>query len=90
MLHTSKTIRNFLSLYPCKSTSNIERSTSVIASYPGLLTPAFVACSTNVGGGMVKLFVEFSSIISLLVQLSKLLFREVKERGRRGEEGCRG
>jgi len=62
----------------------------VIASYPGLITPVFVACSTNAGGGMVKLFVEFSSIISLLVQLSKLLFREGEERGRRGEEGCRG
>jgi len=55
-----------------------------------LLTSVFVACSTNAGGGMVKLFVEFSSIISLLVQLSKLLFGEGKERGRRGEEGCRG
>jgi len=54
MLHTSKTTRNFLSLYPCKSTSNVERSTSVIAPYPGL-TPAFVACSTNVGEGLVKL-----------------------------------
>ena len=26
-----------------------------IASYPGLLTPAFVACSTNAGEGLVKL-----------------------------------
>jgi len=26
-----------------------------LASYPGLLTPAFVACSTNVGEGLVKL-----------------------------------
>jgi len=26
-----------------------------VASYPGLLTPAFVACSTNVGEGLVKL-----------------------------------
>ena len=62
----------------------------MIASCLGLLTPAFVACSTNLGEGLVKLFVEFSSIISLLVQLSKLLFREGKERGRRGEEGCQG
>ena len=27
----------------------------IVASYPGLLTPAFVACSTNVGEGLVKL-----------------------------------
>ena len=26
-----------------------------LASYPGLLTPAFVACSTNAGEGLVKL-----------------------------------
>ena len=26
-----------------------------LASYPGLLTPVFVACSTNTGGGLVKL-----------------------------------
>ena len=26
-----------------------------LASHPGLLTPAFVACSTNVGEGLVKL-----------------------------------
>jgi len=26
-----------------------------VASYPGLLTPAFVACSTNAGEGLVKL-----------------------------------
>ena len=26
-----------------------------LASYPGLLTPAFVACGTNVGEGLVKL-----------------------------------
>jgi len=26
-----------------------------LASYPGLLTPAFVACSTNTGEGLVKL-----------------------------------
>ena len=25
------------------------------ASYPGLLSPVFVACSTNVGEGLVKL-----------------------------------
>ena len=30
-------------------------SHSILASYPGLLTPAFVACSTNAGGGLVKL-----------------------------------
>ena len=27
----------------------------LVASYPGLLTPAFVACGTNTGGGLVKL-----------------------------------
>jgi len=27
----------------------------VVASYPGLLTPAFVACSINVEEGLVKL-----------------------------------
>ena len=26
-----------------------------LASYPGLLAPAFVACSTNAGEGLVKL-----------------------------------
>jgi len=30
-------------------------STSEVTLYPGLLTPAFVACSTNVGEGLVKL-----------------------------------
>ena len=29
--------------------------TILIAKYPGLLTPAFVTCSTNVGEGLVKL-----------------------------------
>ena len=28
---------------------------SCLASYPGFLTPAFVACSTNAGEGLVKL-----------------------------------
>ena len=28
---------------------------TLVALYPGLLTPAFVACSTNVGEGLVKL-----------------------------------
>jgi len=27
----------------------------IVASYPGLLAPEFVACSTNVGEGLVKL-----------------------------------
>jgi len=30
-------------------------STAKLASYPGLLAPAFVACSTNAGEGLVKL-----------------------------------
>ena len=30
-------------------------SASVLASFPGLLTPAFVACSTNAWEGLVKL-----------------------------------
>jgi len=30
-------------------------SAHCIATYPGLLTPAFVACSTNAGEGLVKL-----------------------------------
>jgi len=29
--------------------------TANLASYPGLLTPAFVACRTNAGEGLVKL-----------------------------------
>ena len=29
--------------------------TLILASYPGLLAPAFVACSTNAGEGLVKL-----------------------------------
>ena len=32
-----------------------ERPCQQLASYPGLLTPVFVACSTNVGEGLVKL-----------------------------------
>jgi len=32
-----------------------EHPTACIASYPGLLTPAFIACSTNAGEGLVKL-----------------------------------
>jgi len=31
------------------------RCCSEVASYPGLLAPAFVACSTNAGEGLVKL-----------------------------------
>jgi len=30
-------------------------SATMLASYPGLLNQAFVACSTNVGEGLVKL-----------------------------------
>jgi len=33
----------------------LQVSGILLASYPGLLTPAFVACSTNVGEGLVKL-----------------------------------
>jgi len=29
--------------------------TIILASYPALLTPAFVTCSTNAGEGLVKL-----------------------------------
>jgi len=29
--------------------------TMTVASYPGLLTPEFVTCSTNMGEGLVKL-----------------------------------
>ena len=32
-----------------------DRLPNTIASFPGLLTPAFVACSTNAGEGLVKL-----------------------------------
>jgi len=32
-----------------------ESRTSLLASYPGLLTPVFVACSTNAGEGLVTL-----------------------------------
>ena len=31
------------------------QSVSRLASFPGLLAPAFVACSTNAGEGLVKL-----------------------------------
>ena len=44
-------------LYPCPvgyKTCYIPWERSVV-SYPGLLTPAFVACSTNNGEGLVKL-----------------------------------
>ena len=39
---------------PPKSKKNVTSGWEV-ASYPGLLTPAFVACSTNLGEGAVKL-----------------------------------
>jgi len=29
-------------------------ATAMVASYPGLLTPAFITCSTNMGEGLVK------------------------------------
>ena len=35
--------------------SNKAHITLDLASYPGLLTPAFVTCSTNAGEGLVKL-----------------------------------
>jgi len=33
----------------------LSQSGSGLASYPGLLAPVFVACSTNTGEGLVKL-----------------------------------
>jgi len=39
----------------CWSHSNTMYCTYSLASYPGLLAPAFVACSTNAGEGLVKL-----------------------------------
>ena len=39
----------------CTSESGLRYQS--VASYPGLLTPAFVTCSTNVGEGLVKLIV---------------------------------
>jgi len=33
----------------------VELTALDLASYPGLLTPAFVACSANAGEGLVKL-----------------------------------
>jgi len=45
----------------CLCTMDTERRTIIrsegetVALYPGLLTPAFVACSTNAGEGLVKL-----------------------------------
>jgi len=37
------------------SAHRISTSTaSILASYPGLLTPVFVACSTSTGEGVVK------------------------------------
>ena len=33
----------------------MHRPACMVASYPGLLTPAFVTCSTNTGEGLVKL-----------------------------------
>ena len=40
--------------YPSSSNDGTCRIT-LEASYPGLLTPAFVTCSTNAGEGLVKL-----------------------------------
>jgi len=37
------------------SDSTNDYTDKTLASYPGLLTPAFVACSTNAGEGLVKL-----------------------------------
>jgi len=39
----------------CGVPLNKTEPPSVLASYSSLLTPAFVACSTNVGEGLVKL-----------------------------------
>ena len=44
-------------LYTCLPLQYIVIVVCVVcqALYPGLLTPAFVACSTNMGKGLVKL-----------------------------------
>ena len=47
-------LRGFTQQYWASPCSGIH-SVAVLASYPGLLTPAFVACSTNAGEGLVKL-----------------------------------
>jgi len=33
----------------------LQHHTKLVVLYPGLLAPPFVACSTNVGEGLVKL-----------------------------------
>jgi len=67
----SSAIRSLSSRYSrCKVAFQVQQDVSTInalslaiwasgrhylASYPGLLAPVFVTCSTNVGGGLVKL-----------------------------------
>jgi len=51
--HSSNTISNHEYAKTCSFKGNLP--TKSLALYPGLLTPEFVACSTNMGGGLVKL-----------------------------------
>ena len=51
-LHNCHLLLNKLKVWP---TVHSPELTGCLASYPGLLTPAFVACSTNTGEGLVKL-----------------------------------
>ena len=55
LLHTLF-VHSYYSVYgkPVSTTCHVV-SCQTLASYPGLLAPAFVACSTNAGEGLVKL-----------------------------------
>jgi len=50
-------LENFIleNFYPLNFLFNQTYCAYAVASYPGLLAPAFVACSTNAGEGLVKL-----------------------------------
>ena len=40
---------------PVRNYTVAKTARVMLASYPGLLAPVFVACSTNAGEGLVKL-----------------------------------
>ena len=54
--HTSFTLATELGVFTAFMTNPMQSPwrLAILASYPGLLTPAFFTCSTNVGEGLVK------------------------------------
>jgi len=54
--HTSFTLATELSVFTACMNNPMQSPwrLAILASYPGLLAPAFFTCSTNVGEGLVK------------------------------------